>query len=110
MSIDIREMTAEELLGPLNDVERKNAPERLYVAGNVELLKRGTRVSIVGSRKASSEGLQRTRLLAKALVEREIVVVSGLAEGVDTAATRPRSLLVDTRSRSSARHSIRSIP
>ena len=83
--MDVRSMTPEELLGPLNEVERKNAPERLYVAGDVELLRRGTRVSIVGSRKASSEGLRRTRALAKALAERGIVVVSGLAEGVDTA-------------------------
>jgi len=80
------EYTAEHLLGPLNAVERKNAPEHLYVAGDVELLRRGTRVSIVGSRKASREGLARARAFAKALVERGIIVVSGLAEGIDSAA------------------------
>jgi DNA processing protein len=84
--MDTRSCTPEELLGPLNEVEAKNAPARLYVSGDVELLRGGTRVSIVGSRKASSEGLGRTRALAKALAERGIVVVSGLAEGVDTAA------------------------
>lgn len=84
--MEIREFTVEELFGPLNAVERKNAPERLYTAGNAELLRRGARVSIVGSRKASTEGLKRTRTLAKALVERSIIVVSGLAEGVDYAA------------------------
>lgn len=82
----IYEYTAEDLLGPLNAVERKNAPERLFLAGNVELVRRGTRVSIVGSRKASKEGLARARAFAKALVERGIIVVSGLAEGVDGAA------------------------
>jgi DNA processing protein len=84
--MEVKTFTPEELLGPLNEVERKNAPEHLYVVGNVELLRRGTRVSIVGSRKVSTDGLRRTRRLAKALVERGVIVVSGLAEGVDTAA------------------------
>jgi len=80
------EMTAEELLGPLNEVERRNAPKKLYVAGDVGLVHAGPRVSVVGSRNASSEGLARTRAITKALVERRITVVSGLAEGVDTVA------------------------
>ena len=81
-----REWTADELIGPLNEVERKNAPERLFLAGDVDLLRSGRRVSIVGSRKVSPEGASRTRGLVKVLVERGITVVSGLAEGVDTAA------------------------
>ena len=84
--MDVREVTAEELLGPLNDVEHKNAPERLFIAGDVGVLRDGGRVAIVGSRKASSDGLARARKLAKLLVDRGIVVVSGLAEGIDTAA------------------------
>ena len=84
--MDIREYTLETLLGPLNDVELKNAPERLFVAGDTEILKVGARVSIVGSRKASAAGKQRAGRLAKLLAERGIVVVSGLAEGIDTAA------------------------
>lgn len=82
----IREMTPEQLLGPLNEVERKNAPKRLFVAGDVALLRRGARVSVVGSRRASDEALARTRALVAALAERGMLVVSGLAEGVDTAA------------------------
>jgi DNA processing protein len=81
-----RVWTPEELIGPLNEVERKNAPERLFLAGDVDLLRSGRRVSIVGSRKVSPEGASRTRGLVKVLVEREITVVSGLAEGVDTVA------------------------
>ncbi len=76
----------DDLLGPLNDVERENAPERLYVAGAPSLLKLATRVSIVGSRKASPIGLQRARRLARILAEHGVIVVSGLAEGIDTAA------------------------
>ncbi len=80
----------DDLLGPLNDVERENAPERLYVAGAPSLLKLGTRVSIVGSRKASPIGLQRARRLARILAEHDVIVVSGLAEGIDTAAHERR--------------------
>jgi len=80
------ELTPEELLGPLNDVEQKYAPEKLYVAGNTDFLAQGARVSIVGSRKASPEGIARARKLARVLVKKNTVVVSGLAEGIDTAA------------------------
>lgn len=79
-------VTAEALLGPLNDVEQKYAPKELFVVGDTSLLRHGARVAIVGSRKASSAGVGRARRLAGILVEREIVVVSGLAEGIDTAA------------------------
>lgn len=76
----------EQLLGPLNEVERVNAPATLYAAGDVGLLRSGRRVSVVGSRRVSAAGIARTQSLVKALVESGAVVVSGLAEGVDTAA------------------------
>lgn len=79
-------MTPTEILGALNDVEAKNAPKKLYVAGDVSLVARGPRVSVVGSRKASPEGLARARALAKALVAHDMIVVSGLAAGIDAAA------------------------
>ena len=84
--MDVCEVTAEELLGPLNDVEQKNAPARLFIAGDAAILREGGRVAIVGSRKASRDGISRAKKLAKLLVERNMVVVSGLAEGIDTAA------------------------
>lgn len=84
--MDFREYTPEGLLGPLNDVELKNAPESLFVTGDIRILKEGARVSIVGSRKATGGGKQRAGRLARLLAERGVVVVSGLAEGIDTAA------------------------
>jgi DNA processing protein len=69
-------------------VERVNAPPELYVAGDPEILRRGLRVSVVGSRRASPEGIRRTTRLARFLADRGFVVVSGLAEGIDTAAHR----------------------
>jgi DNA processing protein len=78
----------DDLLGPLNDVERKNAPEWLYLAGDPELLRVVPRVSIVGTRSASRDGLNRASRLARELVAHAVIVVSGLARGIDTAAHR----------------------
>lgn len=79
-------MTPADVLGALNDVEQRHAPRELYLRGNADLLTRGPRVSVVGSRKASEAGLTRARSLARALVQHDMIVVSGLAEGIDAAA------------------------
>lgn len=84
--MDIQSLTPEQLLGPLNEVEKLHAPRELFTAGDTEILNHGPRVSIVGARKASREGIARARKLAGRLTERGAVVVSGLAEGIDTAA------------------------
>lgn len=79
-------MSPEELLGPMNEAERKYAPHTIYVSGNPDMLKEGFRVSIVGSRQATRDGLRRAGKLARIVCERGGVVVSGLATGIDTAA------------------------
>jgi DNA processing protein len=77
----------QELLGqPLNDVEQKFAPESLFVVGNLEIPLPTPRVAIVGSRKASPEALKVAKDITKALVKKGVTIVSGLAEGIDTAA------------------------
>jgi DNA processing protein len=86
--VNVVESTPGQILGVLNDVERKNAPKSLFLAGDAALLARGPRISVVGSRKASPEGLKRASYFARALVDHNMIVVSGLAEGVDTAAHR----------------------
>ena len=57
----------------------------LYCAGHLDLLQRPA-VAIVGSRKPTERGLKRARQMARSLVESGIVVASGLAMGIDTAA------------------------
>lgn len=86
----MRQLGMAELLGrALNDVEARYAPGALYLEGDAGLLASASvRVSIVGSRKATPEGLRRSAKLARLLAEREIAVVSGLALGIDTAAHR----------------------
>lgn len=70
----------------LTEAEKKHSPKQLFFAGNEELLYHKRRVSVVGSRKATKEGLLRAMIVSKALVEHDIIVVSGLAAGIDTMA------------------------
>ncbi len=61
-------------------------PGKLYVAGNTDLLHGTKRVSIVGAREASEDGRRRACKLAYLLAQHGVVVVSGLAKGIDRAA------------------------
>lgn len=70
----------------LTETEKKHSPKKLFLAGNEELLYSKRRVCVVGSRKASEEGLRRAKIVAKALIKHDIIVVSGLAAGIDTMA------------------------
>jgi len=76
----------EQLLGPLNPVELRFAPAALWTAGDTTLLLRHPRVAIVGTRHPTPDGIRRTQRLVKALVDHGAIIVSGLAEGIDTAA------------------------
>ncbi len=62
-----------------------NRPPLLFVEGNADLMEL-TGVSIVGTRQATDAGLRRATKLAKELGRRGLVIVSGLAAGIDTAA------------------------
>jgi DNA processing protein len=78
--------TLEELIGPLNNVEKKYAPKQLYVVGQLPIPLTSPRVSVIGSRKASSKGLNAAGIVASFFAKHKITVVSGLAEGIDSAA------------------------
>ena len=64
-------------------MKKKNSPKELYFKGNFSLLSKGRRVSVVGSRNISDLGIRRTKKIVKFLVDSNITVVSGLAQGVD---------------------------
>lgn len=59
--------------------------ELFYYKGDIGLLESKC-ISIVGARKCSPDGAKRAAKLAKELVARDFTVVSGLAQGIDTAA------------------------
>ncbi|MEM9223460.1 MAG: DNA-processing protein DprA, partial [Pseudomonadota bacterium] len=75
-----------DVIPPLNDFEEKHAPDLLFLEGNRDLLQEGLRVSVVGSRKPSEGGIKRAAVFCRALVRKNIIVVSGLAQGIDTVA------------------------
>ena len=75
-------------MGPLNDVETKYAPARLYTAGPMPVPLPRPRAAIIGSRRASEKGLDVAAKIATTLVKKAVIIVSGLAEGIDTAAHR----------------------
>ena len=62
-------------------------PERLYAIGDLTMLE-GRRVGIVGSRQPSAYGIRVTYDAAKAAARAGLVVVSGLARGLDARAHR----------------------
>ncbi len=85
--MSIESCKIEDLLGELNEVEKKNSPEEIFYSGRKELLsKECLRVSIIGTRKPSELGVKRAQKIAQILVEKKAVIVSGLAEGIDTTA------------------------
>ncbi|WP_397599201.1 DNA-processing protein DprA [Silvanigrella sp.] len=57
----------------------------LYYMGKYELINKPS-IAIIGSRDASNEGLKRASKISKMLVKKGFVIISGLAEGIDTAA------------------------
>ena len=62
-------------------------PHRLYAIGNLGMLE-GRRVGIVGSREPSAYGMRVTYEAARAAARAGLVVVSGLARGLDARAHR----------------------
>lgn len=63
----------------------KNAPNQLYLMGNREILNNQS-IAIIGSRNCTSKGYETARKFAYDLASMGICVVSGMAEGIDTAA------------------------
>ena len=81
--------TPTALLGrTLNETEERNAPPRVWTAGTMRIPVPGPRVAIVGTRQATPESLAEARDIARVLVRENVVIVSGLAKGIDTAAHR----------------------
>lgn len=63
-------------------------PPALWVRGDVETLRWPRMVALVGARAATPGGLALARALASGLAQAGVVVVSGLARGIDSAAHR----------------------
>lgn len=70
---------------PRRLLELPDHPIVLYVKGNL-LTKDQRSLAIIGTRKASSYGIQMTKQISKELAQEGFTIVSGLAKGIDIAA------------------------
>lgn len=61
------------------------APPLLCVAGRLEFATRPA-IAVIGARNASALGLRFTRMIVDRLIQENLLIVSGLARGIDTAA------------------------
>lgn len=66
--------------------ETEEAPRFLYLRGDFSLLHDTRTIALVGSRNASDKGKENTRRVAVTLGHNGIIVVSGLARGIDVTA------------------------
>lgn len=67
-------------------LKTEQAPRFLYIRGKKSLLFEKRTVALVGSRNASDAAKENTRRVAEALGRNGIIVVSGLAKGIDVTA------------------------
>lgn len=58
----------------------------LYCKGDVDLLNAPKKISIVGTRNPTKKGIENAKRIAKRLTQEGFVIVSGLAQGIDTVA------------------------
>lgn len=61
-------------------------PWALFAKGDISLLQRDPKLAVVGSRQATQYGKNAIRLLFPHLIEKGVVIVSGLAKGIDALA------------------------
>lgn len=61
-------------------------PWVLFAKGNLSLLEKQPKLAVVGSRQATQYGKNAIRLMFPQLVEKGVIIVSGLAAGIDTLA------------------------
>lgn len=83
---NVKMISPGDLLGSLNDVEEKFAPSELFIVGDETLVHDNRCVSIIGTREPSNEGIEKAQKITEFLVKNNIVIVSGLAKGIDTVA------------------------
>jgi DNA processing protein len=82
--LDVRSMLDERY--PANLLGIHNKPAWLFFAGQWDELRDSRAVAVVGTRKASEEGIRRAQRLSRELGEAGYTVFSGMARGIDTAA------------------------
>lgn len=83
--MEIIKITKKNRSYPKRLLQRKDAPEILYVIGDIKLLNKEKIIAIVGSRACSEYGRKVANSFANELSKSGITIISGLAIGIDSA-------------------------
>lgn len=86
MADDIQIIDIADLAYPPLLKEIYSPPEKLYIRGNTEVLRQPNLLGVVGSRRANLYGKQACETLLPPLVRAGVILVSGLAHGIDSLA------------------------
>lgn len=86
MANDIHHLTDQSSYYPPLLREINQPPVQIYVRGNVDLLSHEPQLAVVGSRRATRYGQQCLKILLPPLIREHVVIVSGLAFGIDSIA------------------------
>lgn len=86
MSDEIKVLSLGDIAYPLLLTEIPKPPTTLYYRGNINLLTASNLLAVVGSRKTSQSGIAACNALLPSLVEQGVILVSGLAYGIDSLA------------------------
>jgi len=79
-------ITSEDECYPYNLKQIEDFPPILYALGNINLLKNDNALAVVGSRSASISANHLAEQISFELAGNNIVIVSGMARGIDTSA------------------------
>lgn len=82
----VKILTPEDDAYPYNLKQIEDFPPILYALGNIDLLQNDNAVAIVGSRHASISAKKFAKQISADLANKNIIVVSGMARGIDSAA------------------------
>lgn len=83
--LDIRVIKISDEEYPEQLKQITNPPKQIYVKGNIENLNK-LGFAVIGTRKCSNYGRKNCKLFTKGLVSYNLMIISGLAIGIDTCA------------------------
>ncbi|HEY4496917.1 MAG TPA: DNA-processing protein DprA [Candidatus Paceibacterota bacterium] len=86
MKEDIKTITIDSPFYPPLLKEISDPPQKLYIKGNLSINE--PTIAIVGTRKATQEGIKTAEIFAEKLGLYGVTIISGLAMGIDAAAHR----------------------
>lgn len=83
--MEVEEINIENKYYPESLKKIKNAPQKLYVLGNKEILNTKG-IAIIGSRDCTEEGAKNAQIFSANIAKTGLTIISGMAKGIDAKA------------------------